>query len=254
MISPLKKVNKKDGTPYIRRKPIEKLLNELVFLSPDILADRCKSLNLREIGYIPSECLVYLIRESLRSNNEGLCHILLPILLERCKQTLGRKISNQKFADVEQFRCEILGEFSELFAIDGWLSDDNRLLDYYEVNFNHAFQSFYLTKIKLESKDLEKISSESINIKEENGTLQQYFIEYEMIDKVRLLSQEKQELLEQLWCFIRLLPEEERDSLILYYVYGHTQDAIAIIAGVTERTVRNRLKRGIDTIKTKMED
>jgi RNA polymerase sigma factor (sigma-70 family) len=178
----------------------------------------------------------------------------LPILIERCQKILNNKISSKQFTDAKQLRNEILGKFSELFATDGFLLEDQGLLDYYEVNFNHAFQCFRITILRPELKELEKLESESVEIKEETGTLQTLFIEQEIIDTVGLLPQEKLTLLNQLWCFIRLLPEAERDTLILYYVDGHTQDAIAAITGVDVRTVRNRKNSGINKIKNQMED
>jgi len=250
---PLKKI-KQDGTLYQRIAPIEALLDKLIILPSDVLIEKCKSINPKDADYIPSECLVYLIRESLRNENEKLCNTLLPILLGRCQKILVNKISNQKFSDATQLRHEILGKFSELFATDCWLSEEQDLLDYYEVRFNHAFQSLRINNIRTESKDLEKKYSESVEVKEEKGALQDYFKEHDLIDKVELLPQEKLALLNQIWCFISVLPEVERNSLILYYADGLTQDAIATITGVTERTVRNRLNQGINTIKNKMED
>lgn len=252
MARPLNKT-KKNGDQYCRRESIEEFINELIFLPNDILVERCKSINPKEAGYIPPECLVYLIRESLRKDNEALCNTLLPILLERCRKILASKISNQKFPDAKQLRCEILGKFSEFFATD-WLSEDQDLLDYYEVNFNHAFQCLRINNIRSELKDLEKTSSGSVEIKEETGELNRRLVEHEVADKAKLLPLEKKALLDQLWCFIRTLPEKQQKTLMLFYIDGHTQEVIATMTDVDVRTVRNRLKSGISILQDKMED
>ena len=244
---------KKDGTLYLRREPIEALLDELVSLPTDILVEKCKFTDSKESGYIPSECLVYVIRESLRQNDETLCNTLLPILLERCRKILTNKVSNRQFSDAIQLRREILGKFSELFATD-WLSEDQDLLDYYEVNFNHAFQCLRINNIRPELKDLEKKFSGSVEIKEETGELHRRLVEHEVADKAKLLPLEKKALLDQLWCFIRTLPEKQQKTLMLFYIDGHTQEVIATMTNVDVRTVRNRLKSGISTLQDKMED
>lgn len=252
MAKPLNKF-KKNGVRYCRREPIEALLDELICLPDDELVEQCKSTVQGEAGYIPSECLVYIIRESIRKNNQLLSNPLLHLLLDRCKDILANKISKSRFPDAMQLRLEILGKFSELIATD-CLTENQELLDYYEVNFNHAFQCFRINNIRSETKELEKKSSESVEIKEETGELHRRFVEHEVADKAKLLPHEKIILLDQLWCFIRTLPEEQQITLMLFYIDGYTQEAIAAMTDVTDRTVRKRLRSAENSLQDKIED
>jgi len=249
MVKPLNKV-KKDGSPYFRRESVETLINELVLLSDEELVEKCNSIEKAE--YIPSECLVYTIRNAIHQRNDALCNKLLYILLGRCKHILTNKISGG-LSGVEQLRQDVLGQFSELFASE-YLIKNSEVLDYYEVNFNHAFRCFRITNIRSEIKGIEKKFSESIEIKEETGELYRHCIDHEMADKIKLLSHEKKVLLDQLWCFIRILPEEQKTTLMLLYIDGYTQEAVADMTNVTVRTVRNRKNSGINALKEKLED
>ncbi len=61
VVRPLTKMTR-DGKPYRRVEEIETLLEQLVTVSLDELLERSSISNRNDPRYIPSECLVHLIR------------------------------------------------------------------------------------------------------------------------------------------------------------------------------------------------
>jgi hypothetical protein len=81
--------------------------------------------------YLPSECLVHLIREAKRRGDDAARDALLPLPLARCDANLNAKVDGQ-IAGAVQLREDILGDFAELLAIDG-SAEDRHELDFFEV-------------------------------------------------------------------------------------------------------------------------
>jgi hypothetical protein len=95
--------------------------------------------------YLPSECLLHLVREARRRHDDAARYALLPLLLARVEANLNAKVDGQIPGAVE-LREDILGDFAELFAIDG-SPDDRHELDFFEVRFNMAFFTFRATRV-----------------------------------------------------------------------------------------------------------
>ena len=67
MITPLRK-RTLDGALYTRSAGVETLLKELDQLPRDKLVARCQIAGRNEPGYVPSECLMYLVRSTRQDN------------------------------------------------------------------------------------------------------------------------------------------------------------------------------------------
>ena len=135
MARPLEKTT--NGKLYTRPPEIEAATDAV--LAQDLATQRRRALirDRRHPEYLPSECLVHLIREARRRGDDAARDALLPLLLARCEANVNAKVDGQ-IAGAVQLREDILGDFAELFAIDG-APDDHHELDFFEVRFNKAF-------------------------------------------------------------------------------------------------------------------
>jgi hypothetical protein len=145
MAQPLKKT-RRDGTLYHRPQDIEAAIDDA--LAQD-LAIHCKRALIRDYGspdYMPSECLLHLIRSARGRDDERAYSALLPLLLARCEANLNAHVAST-ISGAGELRRDILGDFAELIAIDG-TAEDTHKLDYYEVHFNGAFAAFRNTRVR----------------------------------------------------------------------------------------------------------
>lgn len=150
MVRPLTK-RTVDGELYTRPSRIEGEIRTVSELSPEILQERLNVTKPGTPGYISSECLVYLIRGAIRSDDQDQLSTVLLVLLSRCEAILVKKVSAELFPDAQSIREEILGQFSEMLAKDGVGENPDRL-DIYESRFNLAFHSFYIDALRKEAK------------------------------------------------------------------------------------------------------
>ena len=147
MVRPLTK-RRENGDLYTRLKVIEGELDRVAEIEPDVLIQRAKITRRQEPDYLSSECLVYLIREAIRTGSRSKIDFLLPRLLSRCDAILQVKVADYEFPDAESVREEILGDFSVVLASDGH-GENPDVLDFYEIHFNQAFRAFRLDRLSV---------------------------------------------------------------------------------------------------------
>ncbi len=82
LIPPLRKRTKK-GVLYMRSAAVETLLVEIATLSRDQLLERAEIRNRRAAGWVPSECLLHLLRASRSENSEAFFERLFSVLSAR---------------------------------------------------------------------------------------------------------------------------------------------------------------------------
>src|SRR5258706_13716607 len=136
-IAPLRKTNKA-GNLYLRPKEITAKLEEFILLPRHQLADRCKVLESEDSNYVPSECLVYLVREHRSRSTDDCSEVLYKTLLERFLKRILK--SGSEFADSESLiegniRDEAVSIFFEMLGKDRNVEYRTRL-DFFEVRFN----------------------------------------------------------------------------------------------------------------------
>ena len=120
-----------DGKFYTRPPEIETAIDAA--LAEDT-ASHCRRALIRDPHhheYLRSECLVHLIRDATRRGDDAGRDALLRLLLARCEANLNAKVDGRIPGAVE-LREDILGDFAELFAIDGSRNDRHEL-DFFEV-------------------------------------------------------------------------------------------------------------------------
>jgi len=141
MVQALLKV-KASGEKYQRRLSVQKILSGLVNLSPESIAKKCES----ERDTIPSEVLVHLLRNSDIELNPMQFKVVFDILTLRVESILRSKVDDQHYDRAEILQEEILGKIVELIAVER--NEPGTKLDYYEVNFNHAFKCLRISYLR----------------------------------------------------------------------------------------------------------
>lgn len=122
-----------EGELYARKPQIEAKLAELLGLAHSEIMALCAAEE-NDPKYIPSECLMYLVRAN-RENTPGLYfETIYKALLQRVMQQLppaeDRGLTNS------EIRSDALGDFAELLSGDRMNYDER--LDYYEVRFKDS--------------------------------------------------------------------------------------------------------------------
>ena len=247
MVRPLTK-RKTDGELYTRPPEIEEEIRAVSELSPEILQERLNVTKPGTSGYISSECLVYLIRGVIRSDDQDQLSTVLLALLSRCKAILVKKVSADIFPDTESIREEILSQVSEILAEDGASENPDRL-DFYESRFNLAFRRLYLDAIGKE----EKHSRNTVPLPD--ATTEDDLEEYEdtLVRIPEILQDcetpEDVACRDDLILAIKKLPPDERKAIVLrhkgYQVESAdpNEETIATLSQCSGRTIRNRLSR-----------
>jgi hypothetical protein len=234
-----------DGRPYSRPGPIEAAIDCLLAENLDTLSRRARIHDRSSPEYIESECLVHLIRDARRRDDEATMYALLPPLLRRCESVLLSKVSKD-LPNAQEIREEILGQFSETFAEDGSGPDPDGL-DFFEVRFNSAFR-FLRIDILRKDERLQKFRT-SVEFSEEHDgkpisdeELSEYLRTPAIPERALILGELKEA--------IDALPPDERKAVILCHIMGYDQESddqekitAATICGVSGRTIRSRLTR-----------
>ncbi|MBL9187492.1 MAG: sigma-70 family RNA polymerase sigma factor [Opitutaceae bacterium] len=102
------------GALYTRTKEVEGVLLELLFLPDDAVVARCEIPSKDLIGYVPSECLVYLVRTRFGSSNQ-VQESIFGILAERVRQRLPRRTASDGAA-ISLSRSNIADEVFNQFV------------------------------------------------------------------------------------------------------------------------------------------
>lgn len=198
--------------------------------------------------YLPSECLVHLIRDARRRKDDRSLNAVLPILLGRCEAILRAKVSDQ-LPNANLLREDVLSEFSELLASDsrGERSDE---LDFYECRFNFAFRTLRIDAVRREMDQVER-TAELIDHTEEGEPEASEEVRARIFELLQTPeTQQDRAFLEEVLETIDALPPDQRKAVILCRVYGYKEESddpnevtAATLCNCTGRTIRNRLSR-----------
>jgi hypothetical protein len=256
MVQPLTKRETKSGNLYTRRPAIEAAIDGLLGLDRTTLERRAAIRNSESTEYIPSECLVHLIRKKHREANAPGRDQLVMVLLNRCDANLNRNVRDDQVPNAAQVRDETLGRFGELFAEDG-TGDNPDALDYFEVRFNSAFAALRTDVIREEIRSARRFvplptedsEGESISEDEAISRLPESILR-------NPASQEDRVFLKELLAAINALPPDVRKAVILCEFWGYDVESddpnkitAARLCNVSGRTIRKRLSRAEPTLK-----
>jgi hypothetical protein len=142
--------HRQDGRRYMRPPNIDESIDSA--LKEDIpgLIRRIR-LQSGAPGYLPSECLVHLLRAALRARDNARVDLVLPVLTKRCAAVLEERLPDNDNPLAADLRQEVLDRLLDLF-LDPEPEHEQRL-DYYEVKFNSAFFSLRMDVLRSHKSD-----------------------------------------------------------------------------------------------------
>lgn len=253
MLRPLTK-KRTDGRPYKRRPKIETLLMTLVELDRDTILERLTASRRDDPAYIPTECLIYFLRDARSGNTDQWFNKLFAELERRCRANLARAVAAGSVADEEGLREEILSRFAEIMARG--LHNEPERLDPFEVVFDKVFAALRIDLLR-KSRSRERRQTElETEIEGEDGEpLSRQFRQVEAAEDFGFSDAEFEIFRKQIGNAIDGLPDKQREVILLrleglpIHSENPEADTIARRIGADERTVRNRIKRGVEEVK-----
>lgn len=117
MARPLLKKNEK-GT-LTRPPSIEVKIDAALTQDWTTLSRLARVIDPRSPDFLPSECLVHLIRDAIRRGEDRISSVLMSRLLNRAEANLLRTVPDSRMRDAEAVRQEILSSLALMFAEDG---------------------------------------------------------------------------------------------------------------------------------------
>lgn len=231
-----------EGRPLSRPQAIEReIAGALAMDEKTLLAPLAPSSTGAGGGGIPealsSECLVHLVRQDLRRGERRWADRLLPTLLGRCQASLRGSVRGFDGTATEDVREEILGRLVEL------LLDSGNGADFFEVRFALAFKRLTIDVCRRARRQASGQMSLDGSLTDDSEGLEGE------ISKAVGPAFDAEDLV-----FLRQtlasLDDEERRVLVLHYGVGvginpqqGDEPGLVSILGLSERTVRNRLRR-----------
>lgn len=168
VVTPLRK-RKVGGELYQRPPEIEAKLAELEWLTAQERLEQCQITDSKDPLYVPSECVLYLVRAARGGQTDKYYECLYKVLISRVLRQLPKRTERR---DGESFtgahiREQALGVFCELLADD--FLDYAEQLDFYEVRFMLAVKTLRINVYREVMRD-EK-GKEALESDEEVGVL-----------------------------------------------------------------------------------
>jgi hypothetical protein len=229
LIQPLTKLTK-DGIPLRRRPDMERRIGEILALPEDEIIRRAEISDLESPDYLPSECLVYLIRLKRSAPARTLVEELTPALVKRCIAATRNHVVGFSRDDVQEIIDEIKGRLIERI-----IERSNRW-DYLEVNFAHALKCLRIDVCRKFRTMREKETPLS-EMLDANQQMTDWFCESNRVRVSETVS-----------AALRTLTADELEVLLLRYV-----SRVPIDANKTSRPTLVRItKRSVRTIRSRL--
>lgn len=248
MVQPLVKKSKK-GKPYLRPPEIEAAIAAALKQDLATLSGRAAISKATNPQYLPSEVLVYLIRDALRRADERTYNTLLKLLIHRCMINMYKHVPENQGLDASFVREEVIGRLGELFGDDA--GSATGVLDFYEIRFNLAFSKLRIDVVREEAAKATALPLLEIEELSEDETDESVLARLSQAFHSPSDPHEQAEIA-ALCRAIDALAPEERDAVVLRYVYGYEVEStnpaeitVAKLCKVSGRTIRSRLKAAL---------
>jgi DNA-directed RNA polymerase specialized sigma24 family protein len=253
-LRPLRKKSPK-GVLYTRRKETEETLLELLMLTDDALLTRCAISSPEIVGYVPSECLVYLVRTA-HGATIRIQELIFKILAERIIHRLPRRsasdeanvsLTNSNIAD------KVLHLYLTMFMADRQNYDEH--LDPCEVCFDKI-----LKRRRLDAERFILRRNKRCSILEINDSTGEVIEELQKhggsVQANSLRDIERNALLSDVDEAIEQLPDLQRQILHLdrcgYPMYSEDSQTSCIskMLKKSDKTVRSHYQQAITTLQS----
>ena len=260
MARPLSRKNER-GELYARPPGVEAKIDGAPAEDLAALVRCARAKDAASADFLPSECLVHLIREAIRSGDERTANALMPPLLNRCEATLRKMVPDNAMRNAEGVRQEILSSFAVKFAEDGTEGHEDEL-DYFECRFNRAFRTLRIDHVRAEVSRRRELT----DLPEPTRKDGEFSPDEEVLSRMSRAArinagQENRIYLPQVLRAVNALPPDQRRAVILCRILGYEEESTdackrtaAKICGVSGRTIRNRLSRADQQLRKFRED
>jgi DNA-directed RNA polymerase specialized sigma24 family protein len=257
LIGPLRK--QREGKAYFRPSEIETVLQSLDGLRIEEVSRRAEISEVDDPEYVPSECLVYFVRQSKVNGDTKPYRDLFAALRNRVLRAVPvrprrvRGVSKPVESDVEgQIQEKVLFDFQKLLCLDRQTYEER--LDFYEIRFNAAIATLRATARRVILKKHSRRRPLQFD-----GDSSELTIEMEQaLERVRSPNRQKEDDFPYRLRFyeaISTLPDDQRRvmELLLEGVPIDAEDpearTIRRLLGCVEKTVRNRRDRAYAAIR-----
>lgn len=254
-IEPLRK-RKVSGEVYTRRTPTIQYIEKSLHWPFDDLLDRASIRDRRHSDYVPSEVLVYYLRQTKSDNSDGRFIRLYDILRDRVEAACpraSRHIGEKTYEDarLSEIRDATVNHVTELMFTDR--QDYDEQLDIYEVVFDKAVRAAHITKLrKINRRERANEDVEDDATGEGRAVVE---VALERYKKAGLTAEEDLDYRIHLRGAIDALPTDEREviDLVLADIPIETnkdgEPSMTELLGCVEKTVRNRRDRAFAKIR-----
>jgi hypothetical protein len=253
-IAPLRKRTLK-GRPYNRPREIEAKLLEISTIPRSEIAARCAIRDPESTGFLPSECLLYLVREHRSKPMDECAEILFKTLMERVLNSLPQADSRDGASEgltAGNVRDEGRNTFLVMLMKDRQEYFDT--LDFYEVRFAKALKKLRLSaqrKVYPKENPLQSIECDpetgelSDEVERATGSFER--IDWHASDKAESLRRLSQAI-DALPDFEKAIIEMDQKEIPVESKEPGVVN-IANILGKTPKTIRTRRKIAYATLR-----
>ncbi|MDZ4057648.1 MAG: hypothetical protein U1D69_11945, partial [Polynucleobacter sp.] len=256
MVTPLKK-RKQDGTLYTRDEKLTRLLTKLEAMDRSERLEHCEIKSRSDPKYVPTECLLYLVRACRTEAASPYAKKLYTFLEQRVLSTLpsieGRsqdgKLQTIEGYSVNSRTREIaLEDFQDMLLADVNPETYCYDLDYFEVRFNGALKALRTDAFRKAMTQARRQHAEfSDDIEQDLGLFPHLSMEQKL---------ESENYQSALMNAIIRLPSYERMIIMMHYFEGvpiDSQDpdkpSLTKATGRVEKTVRNHRDRALEMLR-----
>lgn len=258
-LNPLRK-RTSSGKLYTRRAPITDFIGQSLKWPFEELLDRAAIRDRRHGDYVPSEVLVYHLRQTKSDNSDDRFVSLYDILRDRIEAACprpNRHISDKTYEDarIAEIRDATVEHVTELMFTDRQGYNDQ--LDIYEVVFDRAVRTARITKLrKVNRRENATEELEDTDTGEVRDVVEAALDRYK---KAGLTAEEDFDYRIHLRRAIDALPKDEREVIDLMLAdipietNKDSEPSMTELLGCVEKTVRNRRDRAFAKIRQALE-
>lgn len=258
-IEPLRKT-KTSGELYTRRSQVTQFIENSLAWSFEDLLDRASIRDRRHSDYVPSEVLIYYLRQTKSDHSDGRFIQLYDILRDRVEaacpranRQIGKEIHEN--ARLSEIRHATVDHVTELMLTDRQNYDEQ--LDIYEVVFDKAVRAAHITKLRKVSR---RENANEVMEDQVTGEVRAVVeAALERYKKPGLTTEEDLDYRIHLRGAIDALPTDEREviDLMLADIPIETnkegEPSMTVLLDCVEKTVRNRRNRAFAKIRQSLE-